>query len=144
VSPARHAALAQRITASVHRCGPAAYEVAIEGAMLAGSHWMNAALHAAGISGEDHDAMHSEFLTLGERRRIELTLPGLITLLDAIEEMRAPYVRGAAPAGEDAAREALAYLERLATIARDAMSRTKTISHEEGARGGRDGSGIER
>lgn len=123
MSPADHAKRAERIGASVHRCGASGYEVAIEGAMLAGSHWLNAALHASGLTAEDQDAMHSEFLTLGERRRIDLALPGMVGLLDEIEELRAPYVRGAAPGGEDAARRALTLLDGLRAIAREAMSR---------------------
>lgn len=122
MSPDVHAARAERIAASIGRCETGDYEVVIEGAMLAGADWLNAALHAAGLAPPERDAMHSEFLTLGERRRIAVVLPSLVECLDEIEEMRAPYSRGAEAGGPEAGLRAIALLDRIRAIARDAMS----------------------
>lgn len=122
MSPDAHAERAERIGASLARCDAADHEVVIEGAMLAGTNWMNAALHVTGITAFEHDALHSEFMTLGERRRIAIVLPTLIDMLDEIEDMRALYVRGAEPHGEVAARRALSLLDRIRRVARAAMS----------------------
>jgi hypothetical protein len=115
---ADHFAKAERITASLSRCTVADYETVIEAAMLAGTHWFNLALHAAKLRPEEADAMHSEFLSVGERRKIEATLPGLLAPLDAIEELRTGYVRGDLPEGEMAASRALANLSELGARAR--------------------------
>ena len=123
MNPDAHARAAERIGASLARCDAGDYEVIIEGAMLAGAHWLNAALHATGLTAADQDALHSEFLTLGERRRLAIVLPGLVESLDAIEDMRAPYVRGAEPGGEAAARRALHGLEQMRAIAHGVMSK---------------------
>ena len=122
MSPSAHAERAERIGASLARCEVGDYEVIIEGVMFAGTHWLNAALHVTGVTAYECDALHSEFLTLGERRRIAIVLPTLIEGLDEIEDMRAPYVRGAEPRGEVAGRRALSFLDQIRRVARDAMS----------------------
>ena len=120
--PGRTCGTAERIGASLARCEVGDHEVIIEGVMLAGTNWLNAALHVTGITAYECDAIHSEFLTLGERRRIAIVLPALIEGLDEIEDMRAPYVRGAEPHGEVAARRALSLLDRIGRVTRVAMS----------------------
>ncbi len=108
-----HIDRATRIERSLGRCGAADYEVVIEGVMLAATEWFNAALHRMGERQIDADVMHAEFMTHGERRRIEILAPSLLHALDEIEEMRAPYVRGDREGGEAAARRAW---ELLATV----------------------------
>lgn len=115
---ADHLAKAERITASLSRCKLADYETVIEACMLAGTHWLNLTLHVAKLRPEDADAMHSEFLAVGERRKIEAVLPGLLTPMDAIEQLRTGYVRGDLPGGEEAAARALAHLSELGARAR--------------------------
>jgi len=110
---ALHRAKAESIERSLARCTPADYETVIEGCMLAGTHWFNIALHDAGLVPPEQDAMHAEFMTLGQRRKVAVLRPGLLEALDAIEALRAPHVRGDLDGGEDAARRALAALDEL-------------------------------
>lgn len=119
---ADHLMKAERITASLARCTAADYETVIEACMLAGTHWFNLVLHVANLRAEDADAMHSEFVSVGERRKIEATLPGLLAPLDAIEQMRTGYVRGDLPGGELAAATALARLSELRERGRAALA----------------------
>ena len=108
-----HIDRAARLVRSLGRCGAADYEVVMEGVMLAATEWFNAALHRMGERQIETDVMHAEFMTLGERRRIEILAPALLNALDEIEEMRALYVRGDQEGGEAAARRAF---ELLATV----------------------------
>jgi hypothetical protein len=108
-----HRAKAEAIERSLARCTTADYETVIEACMLAGTHWFNLALHAAGLLAAEHDAMHAEFLTLGQRRRIGCVLPGALAALDTIESLRTPYVRGDLPGGAEAAQRALDALAEL-------------------------------
>lgn len=117
---AEHRAKAARIAASLSRCTPADYETVIEGCMLAGTHLFNVLLHAAGLRPEHDDAMHSEFVGVGERRKIAVVLPGVLDAMDTIEALRTGYVRGDLPGGEIAAGRALACLDDLQRqVARD-------------------------
>lgn len=101
-----HIDRAARMESSLRRCAAADYEVVIEGVMLAATEWFNVALHRMGERQIDADVMHAEFMTLGERRRIDIMAPSLLHALDEIEEMRALYVRGDHAGGEAAARRA--------------------------------------
>ena len=116
-----HRAKAESIEQSLARCTTADYETVIEACMLAGTHWFNIALHEAGLLAVDHDAMHAEFLTIGQRRRIAYVLPTALAALDTIESFRTPFVRGDLSGGEQAAQRALdclAELKRAAVHAR--------------------------
>lgn len=108
-----HRAKAQAIERSLAACTPADFETVIEGCMLAGTHWFNIALHEAGLVPPEQDAMHSEFMTVGQRRKVAVLLADALAALDIIESLRTPFVRGDLPGGEDAARRALACLARL-------------------------------
>lgn len=108
-----HRAKAESIERSLARCTAADYETVIEGCMLAGTHWFNIALHDAALMPPEQDAMHAEFITLGQRRKVAVLLPGLLEALDTIEALRAPYVRGDLDGGEEAARRALEALGEL-------------------------------
>ena len=110
---ADHQAKAASIEHSLERCSTADYETVIEGTMLAGTHWLNLLLHRKGLSTEGRDAMHAEFLSLGERRRLAVVLPDALRALDEIERLRTLHVRGDMPDGEHAAVTALACLARL-------------------------------
>jgi hypothetical protein len=122
VKIAAHLAKADRIGASLARCTTADFETVIEGCMLAGTHLFNLLLHDAGLRREDHDAMHSEFIGAGERRRIAVRLPGVLEAMDAIESLRTGYVRGDLPGGEAAAGRALAALAELRRQAAAALA----------------------
>src|SRR4051812_38317327 len=54
-----HLAAVRRIEASLQRCEPDDHEMLIEGAMLAGTHRLNALLHCGGIVPASNDVMHS-------------------------------------------------------------------------------------
>jgi hypothetical protein len=108
-----HRAKAEAIEQSLSRCTVTDYETVIEACMLAGTHWFNIALHTRGLVATDHDAMHAEFLTVGQRRRIDCVLPAALAALDTIESFRTPYVRGDLPGGAHAAQRALESLAEL-------------------------------
>jgi hypothetical protein len=110
---ADHQLKAASIERSLGRCSAADYETVIEGAMLAGTHWFNILLHRNRLSHEERDAMHAEFLSLAERRRLAIVVPDALQALDEIERLRTLHVRGDMPDGEEAAATALACLGRL-------------------------------
>ncbi len=112
-----HRNKAERIERSLARVGDERYEAVIEAAMLAGTHWFNIVLHQASLLPETRDAMHAEFLPLGERRRLAATMPDLLAALDMIESLRTLHVRGDMPGGENAARTARECLARLRSAA---------------------------
>src|SRR5277367_1374136 len=103
MTPAEHQARAERITRSLRKCHVADYEIVIEGAMLASTHWFNLGLHRLGWSAPTHDVVHAEFIAKGERLKLSLLVPDLLAARDTIEAARALFVRGSAPSGEDAA-----------------------------------------
>jgi hypothetical protein len=105
-----HLAVAQRIERSLAKCGPADYEMTIEGAMLAGTHWLNAALHRMGVTGVENDVFHTYLLTINEFRRLRVADEALVAALAEIEDLRPPFVRGNRAGGESAAELALALL----------------------------------
>jgi len=113
-----HLLKAERIERSLKRCSAADYETIIEGAMLAGTHWFNMLLHLLQLMPLDSDAMHAEFLAMGERRKARLLLPDALDALDAIEHLRTIHVRGDMPGGEQAA---LSALDRLAELRNGAL-----------------------
>ena len=108
-----HVAKAQSIERSLARCTAADYETVIEAAMLAGTHWFNIVLHRTNVLSTEHDAMHAQFLSAHDRRKVEATAPAALRSLDDIERLRTPYVRGNMPGGEQAAARAFACLARL-------------------------------
>lgn len=122
MNPDAHRAKAEKIEHSLARCTTADYETVIEGCMLAGTHWFNIALHQSNLLPVDHDAMHAEFLTVGQRRKVAVVLPAALEALDIIESLRTPYVRGDLPGGEQAAQRALACLAELKRVAAHAPS----------------------
>jgi len=113
-----HVRKAERITSSLEKCDANDYEALIEGAMLAATHWFNAALHGKGIRPTEHDVMHGTKLTVEEHKRCETLLEGMVEALEVIEELRSPYVRGAEPHGEMAGALAIEKLKCIAATTR--------------------------
>ena len=105
-----HRARAARIERSLVKCAPDDFEMKIEGAMLAGTHWLNAALHRFAITKPENDVFHTYLLTVNEFRRLSVTDKGLINALAEIEDMRPAFVRGNLPGGQQAAQRALELL----------------------------------
>jgi len=105
-----HRDKAARIERSLQSLDIDHFEAVIEGTMLAGTHWFNILLHRASLAAENADAMHSEFLSLGARRKVAALLPEALAALDEIEALRTTHVRGDMPDGPRAARRALACL----------------------------------
>jgi hypothetical protein len=112
-----HRATAERIERSLAKCGPADYEMRIEAAMLAGTHWLNAALHHMGVTRAESDVFHTYLLTVNEYRRLSVGDDALIAALAEIEDIRPPFVRGNRAGGEGAAERALALLARIRSAA---------------------------
>ena len=109
MTPARHRAKAERIERSLARLAPSDHEIRIEAAMLASTHWLNALLHASGVSAPDQDDL----------RRYRLVGDGVIDALSEIEDLRPAWVRGNVAGGERAADRAFALL---GTVRRAALA----------------------
>jgi hypothetical protein len=105
-----HRARAGRIERSLAKCAPEDFEMKIEGAMLAGTHWLNAALHRSAVTPPENDVFHTYLLTVNEFRRLGVAHEGLINALAEIEDMRPAFVRGNFPGGQEAAHRALELL----------------------------------
>ncbi len=113
MTPEQHRAKAARIERSLGKLGESDHELRIEAAMLAGTHWLNAALHEAGHTVPEHDVMHTYMLVVNDLRRYRLLADGAIDALSEIEDLRPAWVRGNAAGGDEAARRAMRLLERL-------------------------------
>jgi hypothetical protein len=113
VSPEEHRAKAERIERSLAKCGPGDYEMKIEAAMLAGTHWLNLALHRMGVTAPQTDVLHTYMLTVNDLRKYQIADAELINALSEIEDIRPAYVRGNLPGGDKAAERALALLSSL-------------------------------
>jgi hypothetical protein len=110
VNIAEHRARAGRIERSLAKCAPDDFEMKIECAMLAGTHWLNAALHHLAVTRPGNDVFHTYHLTVNEFRRLSVADPGLISALAEIEDLRPAFVRGNFPGGQQAAQRALELL----------------------------------
>lgn len=113
MKPQEHRAKAERIARSLSKCLAADYEMRIEAAMLAGTHWLNFALHRMGTTAPEVDVLHTYMLTVNERRRYKVADAELVRALVEIEDLRPAYVRGNHPGGEQAAARALELLALL-------------------------------
>ena len=129
MTPERHQEYAERIVGSLAKVTTRDYEAVIEGCMLAGTHWFNAALHEMGLSAPEHDALHVEYMLVNERRKALLVAPNMVEALERIEDMRALHVRGNATGGEAAAALALASLEVIREAAAQARPLGLTPPH---------------
>jgi hypothetical protein len=106
-----HKAKAGRLERSLQRLSPADYEIRIDGAMLAATHYMNLALHTLGLTPPERDVIHTEFLRVIEYRRFVIAAPVLVQALEDLELLRPPYVRGDEPGGPAAGEAALELLK---------------------------------
>jgi hypothetical protein len=121
-----HREKALRIERSLARIADSEYETVIEAAMLAGTQWFNLLLHRKALRSEERDAMHAEFMTLGERRRVAIAMTEALAAMDRIEELRTTHVRGDLPDGISAAKTARACLAILHAAAENEMQESKT------------------
>jgi len=106
----RNAAKAERIERTLAKLAPRDYEMRVEGAMLAANHYANMALHILGLAPEERDIIHTEFMLVMDYRRFAAAAEKLLEALEGIEELRAPFVRGAVPDGVAAGVRALELL----------------------------------
>lgn len=113
MTPEQHEAVANRIEVSMRHCGPDDYEMLIEGAMLAGTHRINALMHRLQATRAEVDVMHSYLLTVNEFDRLTVAHPAAMGALRTIEKMRPAYVRGDWQGGAEAGRAALALLQQI-------------------------------
>lgn len=117
MKPEQHRQKALRIEHSLAKITPDLAEIRIEAAMLAGTHWLNAALHLMGTNPAECDVMHTYMLTINEFRRLSAADPELVSKLAEIEDLRPLHVRGDVSGGREAADHAYALLRRIRQIA---------------------------
>ncbi len=110
MNAAEHRERAARIERSIAKLAPEDYEMAIEAAMLAGTHRLNAWLHEAGVTESAADVLHTYMLVVNELRRLRVADAQRVDALTAIEDLRPAFVRGDAPGGEAAAARAFELL----------------------------------
>lgn len=117
MSPERHRELATRIHASLPRLTRDDWEMRIEAAMLAGTHWVNLVLHQQGVSAASEDMIHTNMTIVNYLRKYSLAQPRMVAALAEIEELRPLYVRGDLEGGPEAGERALQLLDELAALA---------------------------
>ena len=120
MDPIKHRDKALKIERSLAKCAPGDVEIRIEAAMLAATHWLNAALHRLGANRPEQDVMHTYMLTVNEFRRLSAANAELMAALAGIEDLRPLFVRGDVPGGVQAADRACALLARIRSIANEA------------------------
>ena len=113
-----HRIKAERIERSMSLLGNDDWEMKIEGAMLAGTHWANYVLHRRGVSTEDEDMVHATMTAVNRLRKYSLAEADLVRNLNEIEELRPLYVRGDLPGATKAAARALELLHAIGERAR--------------------------
>jgi hypothetical protein len=118
MTPENHREKAERIERSLALLTDADWEIRIEAAMLAGTHWANYALHRRGASAPSEDVVHTSMCTVNALRKYKLAERELLEQLDEIEELRPLYVRGDVEGGPAAACRALALLGAIGERAR--------------------------
>lgn len=105
-----HRQKAERIERSLKVCTPSDWEIQIEAAMLAGTHWANYALHRRGVTVDSEDIVHTTMTIVAYLRKYQLAEKELLGALTEIEELRPLYVRGDVPGGAEAGSRAIALL----------------------------------
>lgn len=119
MTPDHHRARAERIERSLDLLTDDDWEMRIEAAMLAGTHWANHALHRHGVSAEGEDIVHTSMCVVNTLRKYAIVERELLEQLAEIEELRPLYVRGDLPDGPRAAARALALLAAIGRRARE-------------------------
>ena len=117
MNAADHRIAADRIARSLVKCDAEDYEMKIEAAMLTATHLVNEAFHRMGVTLAGDDIMHTYLLTINQFRKFSVVGASLMDALAAIEDLRAPYVRGNRAGGEAAAERALALLALVRSVA---------------------------
>ena len=115
----QHREKALRIERSLAKCRAGDYEIRIEAAMLAATHWVNLGYHRMQATAAEQDVMHSYMLTVNEFRRLAAADERLIAMLSEIEDLRPVYVRGDASGGVGIADRAVDLLGRIRDIAQE-------------------------
>jgi hypothetical protein len=118
MTPAQHRNKAERIERSLAKLTDADWEIQIEAAMLASTHWVNFALHQGGFSAPSEDMVHASMCMVSFLRKYKLAEPALIEQLEEIEELRPLFVRGDVDGGAQAAQRALKLLSAIGDRAR--------------------------
>lgn len=111
MTPENHRHRAERIERSLVKLADSDWEMRIEAAMLAGTHWVNYVLHKIGISEPPEDMVHASMCLVSVLRKYKLAEPDLIAQLEDIEELRPLFVRGDIEGGAKAGIRALELLE---------------------------------
>ena len=113
-----HRAKAERLDASLAKCRPGDYEMIIDGAMLAVTHWINHAFHTLALTDDDSDVVHAYFETAFDRQHFGLVAGAeFLDGLDEIETLRPLHARGNVAGGEAAAKKALEILRGIRKMA---------------------------
>ena len=108
----QHRARAERIERSLAKLSAADAEAMIEACMLASSQWINAGLHALGVSADEDDFIHPFMLDGRQRQALEHALGAkVLRAADTIEGYRPFFVRGDDPGASHAAGRALELLD---------------------------------
>lgn len=115
-----HRERAERIERSLALLAADDWEIKIEAAMLAGTHWANYALHCRGVSADAEDIVHTTMCVVNVLRKYSLAEGQLLEQLGEIEELRPIYVRGDVAGGREAAARALSLLAAIGERARQA------------------------
>jgi len=115
-----HRRRAERIERSLSKLSVDDWEMKIEAAMLAGTHWANYALHLRGVTPEGEDIVHTSMLVMNMLRKYSIVEGDLLLALAEIEELRPQHVRGDMPGARDAATRALRLLASIGELARRA------------------------
>jgi hypothetical protein len=117
-----HRQRAERIERSLAKLGEDDWEMKIEAAMLAGTHWANYALHRRGVSREGEDIVHTTMLAVNMLAKYSLAEGELLRELAVIEELRPLHVRGDMPGSREAAARVLQLLASIGERARGASA----------------------
>ena len=115
-----HRQKAERIERSLVKCTDGDWELRIEAAMLAGTHWANYALHRRGVTPEAEDIVHTTMTVVAYLKKYELAEGILLAQLAEIEALRPLYVRGDVEGGPAAGKRALELLSSIGARARQA------------------------
>lgn len=116
-----HVAKAERIECSMDKLDPVAdYETVIENCMLAGTHYLNAALHLRGVTRPTRDLLHSDKPRL--RTQPPADLGPVLAAMKFIEDLRPPYVRGTQPYDPRLSAECLSRYRQVRDFARREIS----------------------
>lgn len=113
-----HRQKAERIERSLDKCTDVDWEIRIEAAMLAGTHWANYALHRRGVTGDAEDIVHTTMTVVAYLKKYELAEGKLLAELAEVEALRPLYVRGDVEGGIEAGRRALQLLAAIGERAR--------------------------